>query len=129
MMILLEAVQEQSITWGALASLIGTATTLIGGIAYVINSRSKIKEIEIKHDGDIALVWAEVKAQKEQKGLVLKALRESIDHNHDVAMERINKTQDDMKKDREENSKEFKDINKNLNTILGILRGQNNSEG
>lgn len=124
-MILLDTAAE-AITWDSAASLIGTGATLVGGIAYVINSRAKIKEMEIKHEGDVNLLRQEVLSQKEQKGMVLKALRKDLDDKHQVAMDRIDKTQTDMKKDREENQKEFKQINQSLNQILGILQNQNN---
>ena len=133
-MVLLDAVNGMDIVFG-----VKDTAMLIGGIvslatAYLTlkfshnnfkdatNTRFETMKSELGKD-ITKIEEAQLDATNGRRS-IKKELLEVVKEKFDVANGRIDKTQEDMRVHKTEVTTEFKDINQNLNKIIGMLESQ-----
>jgi len=130
-MILLDAVNGMDIVFGLKDTIM-----LVGGIvslatayltlkfsfnAFKDATQVKFDTMKTEHDKDVNSLKEEASHATNGRRAIKKEMIDIIGEKFDVVNLRIDKTQDDVKTHKTEVQSEFKEINSNLNKIIGML--------
>jgi len=118
---------------------LGNLITIGGGLVITISSFLKLQydqkaeakativrfeTVEKEYEKEISAISDNILHVQNGKRALKKDLEAQIDKQAEIVKNRIDKTQDRMEKNKAENQAEFKEINKQLNTIIGLLEAK-----
>ncbi len=126
------AMNDVTFTFGDLITIGGGAiATLTAFLKLQYDQRSEAKATIVRFETIEKESKKEVNDLKDNilhvqngKRALKKDLEATIEKQSELVKNRIDKTQERMEKNKEENQAEFKEINKQLNTIIGLLEAK-----
>lgn len=133
-MVLLDAVNGMDLVFGAkdTAMLIGGIVSLATAyltLKFSFNAHKdatqvKFETMKSEHYKDVAALKEETLNATNGRRAIKKEMMAALGEKFDVVNLRVDKTQEEIKTHKGEVQSEFKEINMNLNKILGILETQ-----
>jgi len=138
MLELLQVTQQINAIEG-ISFTLGNLITIGGGLVITISSFLKLQydqkaeakativrfeTVEKEYEKEISAISDNILHVQNGKRALKKDLEAQIDKQAEIVKNRIDKTQDRMEKNKAENQAEFKEINKQLNTIIGLLEAK-----
>ncbi len=126
------AMNDVTFTFGDLITIGGGAiATLTAFLKLQYDQRSEAKAtivrfetIEKESEKEVNDLKDNILHVQNGKRALKKDLEATIEKQSELVKNRIDKTQERMEKNKEENQAEFKEINKQLNTIIGLLEAK-----
>jgi gas vesicle protein len=106
---------------GAIATITAWLTLKFSFNAHKDSTKVKFDTMEKEHTKEADTLKLEITAAKMGRHAIKKELVHLVSEKFDVANLRIDKTQEDIKEHKSVVQNEFKEINSNLNKIIGML--------
>ena len=97
---------------------------LIGGVGSLVGTYFALKMKQNIMQDHMTTLKEDIVSASRGRHATKKECFEKIGENHDIVMNRIDKTQFDFKDFTKETNAEFKSINETLNKIVGLLENK-----